>query len=63
MSAEVIFDVVSLYTNMEKDFGIKAVQYWPDKHPNDQGRFSDSYICAAITIILENYIFQFDNKY
>lgn len=60
----VTFDVESLYTNIEKGLGIKAIKYWINKHRNlVEQRFSDSFICDAIELILDNNAFQFNDQY
>ena len=60
----VTFDVESLYTNIDKTLGIKAVKYWINKYRNlIPSRFSESFIADAIEIILDNNTFAFDDEY
>ena len=59
----VTFDVESLYTNIDKDVGLKAIRFWMKKHRDKiDPRFSEDFVCDAIRIILENNTFRFDNK-
>ena len=60
----VTYDVESLYTNIDHDLGIKAIEYWIDKHPECiDPRFTKEFISESIRFILENNTFHFDNKY
>ncbi|XP_061175938.1 uncharacterized protein LOC133184880 [Saccostrea echinata] len=56
----VSFDVVSLYTNIPVDLGIKAVKYWIDRYPDLlQDRFEKEFILEGLRIILLNNTFAF----
>ena len=60
----ITFDVESLYTNIDKDLGIKAIKFWVHKHRDKiDPRFTEDFICDAIRIVLENNTFHFDNKF
>ena len=59
----VSFDVVSLYTNISHDQGIKAINSWLTKYPElIHERFSKESILESIKIILENNNFYFIDK-
>lgn len=58
------FDVVSLYTNIPTDLGLKAVKFWLEKHPNTtDNRMNNKFILKALEIVLKRNVFYFDNKY
>ena len=59
----VSFDVVSLYTNITHDLGLKAIEYWLDKHTTTNERFSKQFILEAITLVLKENTFHFDGKF
>ena len=51
----VTFDVTSLYTNIPHDFGLQALAFWIEKHPELIPRnFSKEFILESIKFILEN---------
>ena len=59
----VSFDIVSLYTNISHDLGIKAINSWLTKYPElIHERFSKEFILESIKIILENNKFYFNDK-
>lgn len=59
----VTLDVVGLYSNIPHDFGIKALEYWIDKHPEElPDRVSKEFILESMTFILNNNYFLFNNK-
>ena len=59
----VSFDIVSLYTNISHDLGIKAINSWLTKYPElIHERFSKEFILESIKIILENNNFYFNYK-
>ena len=59
----VSFDIVSLYTNISHDLGIKAINSWLTKYPElIHERFSKEFILESIKIILENNNFYFNDK-
>ena len=58
----VSFDVVSLYTNISHELGIKAIDNWLTKYPNlIHKRFSKDFILESIKTILENNNFLFND--
>lgn len=60
----VSFDVVSLYSNIPHELGIKAIEYWLKKYPQKLcGRINPEFIVDGIKFILENNTFCFNNKY
>ena len=45
----VSFDVTSLYTNINHDLRVKAMEYWISKHPESlNSRFSKEFIIDSI---------------
>ncbi|XP_071171038.1 uncharacterized protein [Mytilus edulis] len=60
----VSFDVISLYTNIPHELGLKAVQYWLEKYLDEiPERFSNDFIIKGLKLILENNYFQFNDTY
>ena len=60
----VSFDVISRYTNISNELGLKAVQYWLEKYFDEiPERFSNDFIIKGLKLILENNYFQFDDTY
>ena len=56
----VTFDVVNLYTNIPHTFGLEALDYWLENHPESlHARFNKE--CAEF--ILQNNNMKFDNKF
>ena len=56
-------NIVSLYTNISHDLGIKAIISWLTKYPElIHERFSKEFILESIKIILENNNFYFNDK-
>ena len=57
------FDVTSLYTNINHELGVKAMEYWINKHPGSLNpRFSKEFIIDSILLILTNNTFTFDDR-
>lgn len=60
------FDVVSLYSNIPTELGIKAVSYWSywiNKHPEIlQDHFRKEFILEELRIILQNNTSAFGKK-
>ena len=57
------FDVVSLYTNIPPDLGLKAVEFWLDiAHTYINARFSKQFILNSLKIILERNVFYFNGR-
>lgn len=60
----VTVDVTSLYTNIPHDFGLQAIKFWIEKHPELFPRkFSPDFILDSIQFILENNTFYFDGNF
>ena len=58
----VTFDVVSLYTNISHDLGLKAIDRWLTNYPElIHKRFSKEFILESIKVILENNNFYFND--
>ena len=59
----VSFDVVSLYTSTPHDVGLQATEYWLNNFSTTLERpFSKDFILKAISIVLKENTFKFDNK-
>jgi hypothetical protein len=58
----VTFDVVSLYSNIQKELGLTAVRYWVEHNPTQNDRLSKEFILEAIELILTNNTFQFNSQ-
>ena len=60
----VSFDVVSLYTSIPHDLGLTAIEYWIDNYTTILPRpFSKEFILEAISLVLKENTFSFDNKH
>ena len=56
------FDVKNLYTSITHDYGLEAISFWIDKHPDSlHSRFSKGFVMESIKIILENNNCTFNN--
>ena len=56
-------DIVSLYTSIPHDLGVKAILYWLHKHPNEiPKRYTHAFIIDSIKFILSNNNFMFNNE-
>ena len=63
-TALVTFDVVSLYTSIPHNYGIEAISFWLNKHPETMNdRFTKAFILESIKLILENNNCTFNNEY
>lgn len=59
----VSLDIISLYSNIPHDLGIRAIKYWTQHFPNDiHGRFTETFIVEGTRFVLENNTFMFDNR-
>lgn len=59
----VFFDVISLYININYEFGIKVMKYWINKYLGSFNLcFSKEFIIDLIFLILMNNIFIFDDR-
>ena len=57
------FDATSLYTNIDHNLGLQAIQYWIEKHPSSLlTGYNVEFIKEAVQLILENNTFQFDDQ-
>ena len=57
-------DIKSLYTSISHELGLKAIDYWLNKHRNEvQARFSNEFILESIKFLLTNNIFTFNNQH
>ena len=60
----VTFDVTNLYGSIPHTLGLEAIRFWLNKHPESiNNRFSHDFVIQGIKLILENNIFQFNDKY
>ena len=58
------FDVESLYSNIPHNLGIDAINFWIEQFPEDlDERFSKDIILEALSFILENNTFQFNDEF
>lgn len=58
------FDVINLYSNIDKNVGLEAVKYWLNKHPDIVlNRFTNDFILNALDIVVSNNVFEFNNQY
>ena len=59
----VSFDVVSLYTSIPHELGLRAIEYWINNFATSLERpFSNDFILKAMSVVLKENTFQFDNK-
>ena len=60
----ITFDVKNLYGSIPHCLGAEAIAFWLEKHPTTiPERFSHDFIINGVKLILENNIFQFDDKF
>ena len=60
----VSFDIVTLYTSISHDLGLTAIEYWTDNYTTSLPRpFSKEFILEAISLVLKENTFCFDNKH
>ena len=53
----VTFDLKSLYTSIPHDYGLEAIRFWVEKHPDSlHSRFSKGFVLEIIKIILEKVV-------
>ena len=58
------FEVKSLYTNIPHEFGLQAMNFWPEKHgASINSRFPKAFILESIQFILKNNNFKFNEEY
>ena len=55
--------MTSLYTNINHELGVKATEYWINKHPGSlNSHFSKEFIINSILLILTKKYFYFDDR-
>ena len=60
----VTFDVKSLYTSIPHNYGLEAISFWIEKHPDSlHSRFSKGFVLESLKIILENNNCTFNDKF
>ena len=59
----VTLDIVSLYSNIEHNLGLTAIQYYVQEFPELLGRFPGQLILDGCKLILENNYFEFNGNY
>ena len=58
------FDISSMYTNLDNDLGLEAINVWLEKDPDDLPRnIPKEFVLDALGIVLECDVFFFNNKY
>ena len=55
-------DVVSLYSNITHDLGVRALKYWLENFPDEIGRFPPEFIIESVELILKNNYFEFNDR-
>ena len=60
----VSFDVTSLYTNIDNDLGLTAMEFWIEKYRDliDE-RYTTAFILNGISIVLKNNFFSFEDNF
>ena len=57
------FDVLNLYTNIQHSFGLKALDYWLENHPESlHARFNKGFVLKCGKFILRNNNIKFNNE-
>ena len=60
----VTFDVVNSYTNIPHTFGLEALDYWLENHPESlHARFNKEFALKCTKFILQNNNMKFNNEY
>ena len=60
----VTFDVVNLYTNIPHTFGLEALDYWLENHPESlHARFNKEFVLECVKFILQNKNIKFNNEF
>ena len=58
------FDVVNLYTNIPHTFGLEALDYWLENHPESlHARFNKEFVLECAKFILQNNNMKFNNEF
>ena len=58
----ITIDIKSLYTNINTELGLKAIEYWVNKYPGET-KFKVDFILNGCDLVLKNNYFNFDNKH
>ena len=60
----VTFDSVNLYTNIPHTFGLEALDYWLENHPESlHARFNKEFVLECVKFILQNKNIKFNNEF
>ena len=60
----VTFDVLNLYTNTPHTFGLEALNYWLENHPESlHARFNKEFVLECAKFILQSNNMKFNNEY
>ena len=58
------FDVKSLYISVPDNYGLEAVSFWIEKHPDSlHSRFPKGFVVESIKIVLENNKCTFNDEF
>ena len=58
------FDISNMYTKLDNDLGRDAINFWLEKDPDGLPRnIPKEFVLDALGIVLECYVFFFNNKY
>ena len=58
------FDVVNLYTNIPHTFGLEALDYWLENHPESlHARFNKEFVLEFANFMLQNNNMKFNNEF
>ena len=58
------FDVADLYTNISHTFGLEALDYWLENHPeNFRARFNKRFVLECAKCISQNSKMKFNDKF
>ena len=63
-TAHVTFDVKGLYISIPHNYGLEAISFWTEKHPESlHSRFLNGFVLESIKIILENNNCTFNDEF
>ena len=58
------FDIVNLHTNIRHNFGLEALDYWLENHPeSSHARFNKEFILECAKFIVQNNNMKFNNEF
>ena len=61
---QALIDVVNLYTNIPHTFGLEALDYWLENHPESlHARFNKEFVLECAKFILQNNNMKFNNEF